>query len=101
MATVVAVFLLGLGLGSYFFGKWSERTRNPLRIYMYVELGIALLSLASYLIIDHLPVYRYLYEYAYDHLDFYGLSVIRLLLSVAVLLPPVFLIGGTMPLISK
>jgi len=23
VATVVAVFLLGLGLGSYFFGKWS------------------------------------------------------------------------------
>jgi spermidine synthase len=41
VATVVAVFLLGLGLGSYFFGRWSERTRDPLRIYLYVELGIA------------------------------------------------------------
>ena len=59
VATVVAVFLLGLGLGSYFFGKWSERTGNPLRIYMYVEVCIAVTSLASYLVIDHLPVYRY------------------------------------------
>jgi len=101
VATVVAVFLLGLGLGSYFFGRWSERTRNPLRIYMYVEAGIAIASLASYVVIDYLPVYRYLYEYSYNNLDFYGLSIIRLLLSVAVLLPPVFLIGGTMPLISK
>jgi spermidine synthase len=101
VATVVAVFLLGLGLGSYFFGKWSERTDNPLRIYMYVELGIALCSLASYLVIETLPVYRYLYEYAYNNLDFYGMSVIRLALSIVVLLPPVFLIGGTMPLISK
>ena len=33
VATVVAVFLLGLGLGSYFFGRWSERTRDPLRIF--------------------------------------------------------------------
>jgi spermidine synthase len=101
VATVVAVFLLGLGLGSYFFGRWSERTRNPLRIYLYVELGIAALSIASYAVIEHLPVYRYLYEYAYNHLDFYGMSVVRLCLSVAVLLPPVLLIGGTMPLISK
>jgi len=101
VATVVAVFLLGLGLGSYFFGKWSERTENPLRIYMYVEICIAVASLASYVIIDFLPVYRYLYESAYNSLDFYGLSVVRLLLSVVVLLPPVFLIGGTMPLISK
>ena len=101
VATVVAVFLLGLGLGSYFFGKWSERTGNPLRIYMYVEVCIAVTSLASYLVIDHLPVYRYLYESAYNSLDLYGMSVVRLLLSVAVLLPPVFFIGGTMPLIAK
>jgi spermidine synthase len=101
VATVVAVFLLGLGLGSYFFGKWSERTRNPLRIYMYVEVCIAIASLASYLVIEHLPVYRLLYELAYNNLGLYGMSVVRLLLSVAVLLPPVFFIGGTMPLIAK
>jgi len=101
VATVVAVFLLGLGLGSYFFGRWSERARDPLRIYMYVELGIAATSLIAYLVIEALPVYRYLYEYAYNNLGFYGLSIARLLLSTLVLLPPVFLIGGTMPLLAK
>ena len=101
VATVVAVFLLGLGLGSYFFGRWSERARDPLRIYLYVELGIAVTSLIAYLVIETLPVYRYLYEYAYNNLGFYGLSVARLLLSMLVLLPPVFLIGGTMPLLAK
>jgi len=101
VATVVAVFLLGLGLGSYFFGRWSERARDPLRIYLYVELGIAATSLIAYLVIEAVPVYRYLYEYAYNNLGFYGLSVARLLLSTLVLLPPVFLIGGTMPLLAK
>jgi MFS family permease len=37
VATVVAVFLLGLAFGSYIFGRWSERTRDPLRIYLYVD----------------------------------------------------------------
>lgn len=101
VATVVAVFLLGLGLGGYAFGRWSERARDPLRIYLYVELGIAATSVLSYLVIETLPVYRYLYEYAYNNLGFYGLSVARLALSLIVLLPPVFLIGGTMPLIAK
>jgi spermidine synthase len=101
VATVVAVFLLGLGLGSYFFGRWSERTRDPLRVYLYVELGIAATSLIAYVVIEALPVYRYLYEYAYNNLGLYGLSVARLLLSMLVLLPPVILIGGTMPLIAK
>ena len=97
----MAVFLLGLGLGSWVFGRWSERTRDPLRLYMFVELGIAVFSLASYLVISDLPIYRYLYEYAYNHLDFYGMSLVRLVLSMLVLLPPVFLIGGTLPLVSK
>ncbi len=101
VATVVAVFLLGLGLGSYLFGRWSERARDPLRIYMYVELGIAATSLIAYVVIEALPVYRYLYEYAYNNLGFYGLSIARLLLSMIVLLPPVLLIGGTMPLLAK
>ena len=101
VATVVAVFLLGLGLGSYFFGRWSERMRDPLQVYLYVELGIAATSLLAYLVIETLPVYRYLYEYAYNNLGFYGLSVARLVLSTLVLLPPVFLIGGTMPLLAK
>ncbi|NHA13942.1 fused MFS/spermidine synthase [Thioalkalivibrio sp. XN279] len=101
VATVVAVFLLGLGLGSYFFGRWSERIRDPLRVYLYVEIGIAATSLLAYVVIEALPVYRYLYEYAYNNLGFYGLSVARLLLSTLVLLPPVFLIGGTMPLLAK
>lgn len=101
VATVVAVFLLGLGLGSYFFGRWSEHAKDPLRIYVYVELGIAVLSMLSYLVIDALSVYRYVYEYAYNNLGLYGLSLVRLALSIVVLLPPVFLIGGTMPLIAK
>lgn len=101
VATVVAVFLLGLGLGSYFFGRWSERTSEPLRIYMYVELGIAATSILAYVVIETLPIYRYLYEYAYNNLGLYGLSLARLLLSTLVLLPPVFLIGGTMPLLAK
>jgi len=101
VATVVAVFLLGLGLGSYFFGRWAEKTGDPLKTYMYVEAGIAVTSLASYVVIDLLPVYRYVYEFAYNNLDFYGMSIVRLLLSVVVLLPPVFLIGGTIPLVSK
>ena len=64
-------------------------------------MGIAATSLIAYLVIETLPVYRYLYEYAYNNLGFYGLSVARLLLSTLVLLPPVLLIGGTMPLLAK
>ena len=101
VATVVAVFLLGLGLGSYYLGRWSDKSENPLKAYMLVEVSIAVFSVLSYLVINHLPLYKILYEYSYNNLDFYGISLVRLVLSIFVLLPPVFFIGGTIPLISK
>lgn len=63
--------------------------------------SFAVATVASYLLIEVLSVYRQLYKWACNGLDFYGMSLVRLLLSVAVLLPPVFLIGGAMPLIAK
>ena len=101
VATVVAVFLLGLGLGSYYWGRWADNLENPLKTYMLVEIFIAVLSMLSYFIITHLPLYKLLYEYSYNNLNFYGISLVRLVMSIFVLLPPVFVIGGTMPLISK
>ena len=101
VATVVGVFLLGLGLGSYFVGKWAERSPNPLKLYMLIELAIAGLSIFSYAIVSFLDVYQYIYEISYNSFDLYGISIIRLLMSVIILLPPVFAIGGTLPLLSK
>lgn len=101
VATVVSVFLLGLGIGSFYFGKFSERLKNPLKTYLLVELCIGMFSFGSYLIIDNLAIYKVFYEYSYNNFNFYWISLIRLLLSIVVLFPPVFAIGGTFPLVTK
>jgi spermidine synthase len=101
VATVVSVFLLGLGVGSLYFGKWSETSKNPLKTYLFVELCIGIFSLVSYLIINNLTIYKVFYAYSYNHFNFYLISIIRLFLSIIVLFPPVFVIGGTIPLITK
>jgi len=101
VATVVSVFLLGLGIGSLYFGKWSEKLNNPLKTYLFVELCIGIFSIVSYLIINNLTIYKVFYEYSYNNFNFYGISLIRLCLSIVVLFPPVFAIGGTIPLITK
>ncbi len=57
VATVVAVFLLGLGLGSYYLGRWSDKSGNPLKAYMLVEVSIAVFSflvLFDYQLFAHL-----------------------------------------------
>jgi spermidine synthase len=101
VATVVSVFLLGLGCGSLYFGKLSEKIKNPLKAYLFVELCIGIFSIVSYLIINNFTIYKVFYEYSYNNFNFYWVSVIRLFLSIVVLFPPVFAIGGTIPLITK
>src|SRR5204862_6270657 len=56
---VVAVFMLGLGVGSYVLGAWADRryAREPeslLRAYGYVELAIAMMALGISLLLPHL-----------------------------------------------
>jgi len=56
---VIAVFMLGLGAGSYVAGVWADRryASRPdslLRTYGYFELAIALLGLAISALLPHL-----------------------------------------------
>src|SRR5688572_20023055 len=56
---VVALFMLGLGAGSYLVGRWADRRYatqpdSMLRAYGYVELVIAAMGLAIALILPHL-----------------------------------------------
>ena len=58
-SVVVAVFMLGLGAGSYVAGAWSDRryaaSRTlPLRAYGYFEIAIAAMGLRSRSILPHL-----------------------------------------------
>jgi spermidine synthase len=58
---VVAVFMLGLGVGSWVLGGWSDRryVSEPhvlLRTYGRIELLIALLGLGVSLLLPHLSV---------------------------------------------
>src|SRR4051812_45458774 len=46
MATVVATFLAGLGIGAYLVGRIADNLRRPLRLYGFFELGIAALTFA-------------------------------------------------------
>src|SRR5450432_784947 len=39
---VLAVFMGGLALGNKIFGSWSDRLRQPIRAYGYLEIAIGL-----------------------------------------------------------
>lgn len=99
-AVVMAIFLGGLGLGALYFGRRIDRSRAPLRFYGLLELGVTLASLAT---IALLPLARLAYT-SLGGVAVMGLplaTAVRLGLAMLVIGPAVFLMGGTLPALTR
>ena len=100
LATVLAVFFLGLAMGSVLAGRLSMSLHRPLRIYGIVELAIAVLGLASNALLDVADDgYGALYRWADGSAPWIALA--RLVLVAAVILVPTVLMGTTVPLLAR
>src|SRR5262252_5094844 len=95
-AAVVAIFMGGLGVGSWLLGRRADETPRPLAFYGALELAIAVSAAAT-------PALARLVRVAYIaaggslRLGLTGGTVARLLLSALVLAVPTILMGGTLP----
>ncbi len=45
VSTVLTAFMGGLALGSFLFGRWIDRSPNPVPIYGWLETGIGVYAL--------------------------------------------------------
>ena len=100
-STVLTAFMAGLALGSFYFGrKIDESEQSPLRIYALLEAGIGAFCLVWPLILSVLGA---LYVLIHRNVtsEFYTLSLIRFLLTFAVILIPSTLMGGTLPVLTR
>jgi len=99
ITTVLSVFMAGLALGSYIIGRNVHRFSRLLRLYGLLELGIALSAGIFILLIKIYPtVYIPLAQISPDSPAY--LSLIRIVFSVAALIVPTTLMGGTLPVLS-
>ena len=95
ISLVVAVFLLGLAVGYYVFGKLTERKWSRfrlLKIYSYVELATAV----------YICVF-YIYFYFLKSLSFNSPAhlLIDILISLLALFLPTFLMGASLPALTS
>lgn len=100
MATVLTSFMAGLGFGNFYFAKIADRSRDPLRLYALLELGIGLfglifplLYLALKVLCLHLPTGV--------QSSFPQMTALRFVLSLVALMVPTTLMGGTLPVLSR
>lgn len=100
VSTVLAVFFLGLAVGSYLFGRIGIRIARPLRLYAWMEIALGLLALLSLVLFDWTDsIYGGLYRSLGQAGA--GLLFVRVLLVSLILLPPTILMGGTLPLFCR
>jgi spermidine synthase len=110
-SVVVAVFMLGLGAGSYLAGAWSDRRYaanpdSPLRAYGYFEVAIAAMGLVIALVLPHLDRVSVLVtSYQQDANGWYVITpashAARAGIAVALLIPISLLMGGTLTLLIR
>ena len=97
LGVLLATFMGGLCLGSLALPRIRfARERHPLRVYALIELAIGACGL---LVLVAMPLVDYVYVAAVGH----GLPAIlfRALICGICLLPPTFLMGASLPAISR
>ncbi len=100
--TVLAVFLGGLAIGNYLFGKKADAIKNPVKVYSILELFIG----AYCLLYPSLStLIGNLFLSSASRLDIYSQNFLfnglRFLIASLLLLAPTIAMGGTLPVLSK
>jgi len=100
VSTVLAAFLGGLALGAYVLGKFTNSRPGSLRWYAALEFLIALYTLA---IPSLFALLTSIYVAAWHHWHSgpYSLLALRFVLAAAPILIPSFLMGGTLPVLTR
>lgn len=98
ISTVLACYMGGLALGSWWFGARADRVRDPLRLYAGLELGVAAAGVAVPLLLLGL---KPLYVAAAPALPEAWRALLRLAIAALLLLPPTIGMGGTLPALSR
>lgn len=98
--TVLVTYMAGLGLGAAVGGRLMARMREPLRVYLLCEAGIATWCVLS------LPLLRivqrvYVVAATGTPPGHPSQIVLQLVLGSLVVLPPTMLMGATMPAVAR
>ncbi|MDQ6789806.1 MAG: fused MFS/spermidine synthase [Candidatus Dormibacteraeota bacterium] len=98
IGTIVSAFMAGLGLGGLVGGLVSPRLRRPLLLYGLVEVAVGGSAL---LVPAGLHLVAGVYRQAYDAATPGELTLVRLALTLATVTPVTFLMGLTLPLLTR
>jgi spermidine synthase len=95
----LAAFFAGIGFGSWWWGKRTSASANPLRLYAALEVGIVLTALIYFVI---LKIFYGVYPHVYESVSGTAwMLIIKFALSLLLIFPAAFFMGGTIPAIGQ
>ena len=97
-SAVIAAFMMGLGAGSFVFGTIADRTKRPLLLYAALEAGIAVYAILFATLFS--PFQRWVVHLTPAGEAALPALLLRFVPAFLILLPPTFLMGGTLPVLS-
>ncbi|MET0385792.1 MAG: fused MFS/spermidine synthase [Polyangiales bacterium] len=99
-SAVVAIFIAGLGFGGLWFGRRVEQSDRPLRFYALLELAVGVTCALTPWLLDLVRA-LYVWSGGSPQLGPWLSNLVRLVFAALVLLPPTFLMGGTLPALAR
>lgn len=99
-SVTLAIFFLGLAAGGWVWGRRVATMRRPLRVYAWLELGIALGALLFFGLFDLFRAVQIPLLEAVGHDPVSALGV-KFLLALVILFPSAFFMGGTLPVMAQ
>lgn len=97
-AITLGMFFFGLAMGSWFWGNRSARLPNLLRTYAWLEVGIGISGLLFLIVLNYFhSIYPIIYQAVGPGAN---LLMLKCLLTLLIVFPPSFFMGGTIPVLG-
>jgi predicted membrane-bound spermidine synthase len=102
-STVTSVFMAGLGLGAWLFGKYADRIKHPLMTYAVAEFGVAICGLLIPFLVapDGFLASVNAWMRASFGTGSTTFAIVRFFAVAPLLFVPTTLMGSTLPLLAK
>jgi len=100
VSTIIASFILGLAVGSWIAGRYTDRLKNPLRYFAFTQLGVGFYGILLLPIFGALPaIYLGLHQATFPNQSVF--MFLQILMSIAMISIPATLMGTTLPLMMR
>ncbi len=94
----LAAYMLGLGIGSYIWGKIADRDKNPLKTFALLQISIVITVFLVPVFLN-MAITFYKFIFIKSNGSFAFVAFARILIAFFILLIPTILMGGTLPVI--